>query len=88
MQACSACPFRVSARGTIAYALVDQMPANAEAIGGFTCHMRHPDNDILSCRSREENANDCVGYQRMLANLPAPEDVHPDFVGCFDELIR
>lgn len=86
MQACKECPFRVSARGELDWALVQQMQANAEALEGFPCHMRNPGNDILSCPSKERNANDCVGFHRMQVNVASMVTVHPDFVGCFDEM--
>jgi len=87
MSPCKDCPFWATSRGMIGWSLVQQMQASAESLGGFPCHMKNPGNDILTCVSAEANANDCVGYRWMLENLTSPDDVHPDIVGCFDELI-
>ena len=68
--------------------LIDQMHSNAIDLKGFPCHKTNPGNDILTCATTEENANDCFGYKRMLENQENIDEVHPDVVGCFDELIK
>lgn len=87
MEPCKQCPFWATNRGTLDLHLVTQMEINAEYLSGFPCHMRHPGNDILSCPAPAQNANDCVGYQRMRTNMTSGLDVHPEVVGCLDELI-
>jgi len=85
---CSECPFLVHNAGEMDAILVDQMGANADFLGGFPCHTINPGNCILTCASPATNANDCVGYRMMRENLTEPLNIHPEVVGCFDELMR
>jgi hypothetical protein len=68
--------------------MIDQMNANAWDLGGFPCHKKNPNNCILTCASKEQNANDCVGFEMMRDNQNAVEVKHPEVVSSFDELMR
>lgn len=85
---CNECPFLVENRGKLCPIMVDQMEINAIDLAGFPCHKRNPGNDILTCSSPEKNADDCIGYSRMRMNQKSNITVHPEVVGCFDELMQ
>ncbi len=84
---CKNCPFQkgmewaagYGARGTAAkIAALEEL----EEQKIFSCHMKHPDNNIFSFQRMKEN--DCVGYKMMLENMNAP-DKHPEIVNCFND---
>lgn len=85
---CNECPFLIENAGTMCHIMVDQMEANTYDLKGFPCHKLNPGNDILTCVSPKENANDCVGYKLMLVNRTEIVSVHPEVVGSFDELMK
>jgi len=87
---CKECPFKVENAGQLCHIMVDQMEDNAQYLKGFPCHMKNPNNDILTCESPAQNANDCSGFKRMRENQMAGYDVtlHPDVVSSFDELMN